>query len=100
MTRLAMVNDSGNRGWTAYTGGQYEDALRWRRQTVAMATERTPTLLPEVLYDLAVILQANGAGEEAAATLSRAFSLNPRLRDQALQDKDLASLRDRTPPVP
>ena len=100
LTRLAMVNDSWNRGWTAYTGGQYADALRWQRQTVATATERAPALLPEVLYDLAVILQANGAGDEAVATLSRAFSLNPRLRDQALQDKDLASLRGRIPRAP
>jgi len=100
LTRLGMVNDSWNRGWTAYTGGQFGEALRWQRQTVAMATERTPALLPEVLYDLAVILQANGAGDEAVATLSRAFSLNPRLRDQALQDKDLAPLRDRLPPAP
>ena len=95
-----MVNDSWNRGWTAYTSGRYADALRWQRQTVAMATERAPAMLPEVLYDLAVILQANGAGDEAVAALSRAFSLNPRLRDQALQDKDLASLRDRVPRVP
>jgi uncharacterized Ntn-hydrolase superfamily protein len=100
LTRLGMVNDSWNRGWTAYASGGFADALRWQRQTVAMAAERTPALLPEVLYDLAVILGANGAAEEAVATLSRAFSLNPRLRDQALQDKDLAALRDRIPPVP
>ena len=100
LTRLAQVNDTWNRGWTAYTGGQHAEALRWQRQAVAMATERTPALLPEVLYDLAVILQANGAGDEALATLSRAFSLNPHLRDQALQDKDLAPLHDRIPPAP
>jgi uncharacterized Ntn-hydrolase superfamily protein len=95
LVRLALVNDTWNRGWTAFTGGQHADALRWQRKAVAMATERTPALLPEVLYDLAVILQANGASDEALATLARAFSLNPRLRDQALHDKDLAPLRDR-----
>ena len=100
LTRLALVNDTWNRGWTAYTGGQHADALRWQRKAVAMAAERTPALLPEVLYDLAVILQANGGTDEALATLGRALSLNPRLRDQALQDKDLAALRDRIPPAP
>jgi uncharacterized Ntn-hydrolase superfamily protein len=100
LTRLAMVNDTWNRGWTAYTGGRYADALRWQRRTVAMATDRAPALLPEVLYDLAVILQANGAGDEAVATLARAFALNPRLREQALQDEDLAPLRGRIPPAP
>jgi uncharacterized Ntn-hydrolase superfamily protein len=100
LTRLAMVNDTWNRGWTAYTGGRYADALRWQRQTAAMAADRAPALLPEVLYDLAVILQANGAADEAVATLARAFALNPRLREQALQDKDLAPLRDRIPPAP
>ena len=100
LTRLALVNDTWNRAWTAYTGGQHADALRWQRKAVAMAAERTPTLLPEVLYDLAVILQANGGADEALATLARAFALNPRLREQALQDKDLAALRDRIPPAP
>ena len=100
LTRLALVNDTWNRGWTAFTGERYAEALRWQRQAVAMAADRAPALLPEVLYDLAVILQANGAGDEALASLARAFSLNPNLRDQALHDKDLAPLRDRIPPVP
>jgi tetratricopeptide (TPR) repeat protein len=100
LTRLALVNDTWNRGWTAYTGGRYADALRWQRQVVAMATERAPALLPEVLYDLAIILQANGATDEAVATLSHAFALNPHLREQALQDKDLAGLRSRIPTAP
>jgi uncharacterized Ntn-hydrolase superfamily protein len=100
LTRLALVNDTWNRGWTAFTGREYAEALRWQRRAVTMASERTPALLPEVLYDLAVILQANGASDEVLTTLTRAFSLNPRLREQALQDKDLAPLRDRIPPVP
>jgi len=97
LTGLAVVNDTWNRGWTAFTGKRYPEALRWQRQTAAMAAERTPALLPEVLYDLAVILQANGARDEALASLARAISLNPRLRDQALHDKDLEPLRDRIP---
>jgi uncharacterized Ntn-hydrolase superfamily protein len=94
VTRLAVVNDTWNRGWTAFTGKQYPEALRWQRQTAAMA-EKTPSMLPEVLYDLAVILQANGVGEEAWTVLQRALTLNPRLRAQALKDDDLAALRSR-----
>ena len=92
VTRLALVNDAWNRGWTAFTEKQYPEALRWQRKTVEMA-ERSPTLLPEVLYDLAVILQANGASDEAWSALQRAISLNPKLREQALGDVDLAALR-------
>lgn len=94
VTRLAIVNDTWNRGWTAFTSRQYPEALRWQRRTVEMA-EKTPSMLPEVLYDLAVILQANGAGDEAWTVLQRALSLNPRLRAQARKDDDLAALRSR-----
>lgn len=94
VTRLAIVNDAWNRGWTAFTGKQYPEALRWQRQTAEMA-EQAPAILPEVLYDLAVILQANGVSDEAWTVLQRALLLNPRLRAQALKDDDLAALRPR-----
>jgi uncharacterized Ntn-hydrolase superfamily protein len=96
LTRLAVVNDGWNRGWTAFTRKQYPEALRWQRETAA-AAERVPTMLPEVLYDLAVILQANGASDEAWEALQRALALNPKLRQQALKDDDLAALRPRLP---
>ena len=94
LTRLALVNDTWNRGWTAFTGKQYPEALRWQRRTAEMA-EKTPAMLPEVLYDLAVILQANGSSDEAWTVLQRALVLNPKLRQQALKDDDLAALRPR-----
>jgi uncharacterized Ntn-hydrolase superfamily protein len=94
LTRLALVNDSWNRGWTAFTEKRYPEALGWQRKTAEMA-ERTPAMLPEVLYDLAVILQANGQGEEALNVVERAITLNPKLREQALRDDDLAPLRSR-----
>jgi uncharacterized Ntn-hydrolase superfamily protein len=96
LTRLALVNDSWNRGWTAFTEKRLPEALRWQRQTARMA-EKVPTMLPEVLYDLAVILQANGASDEALTALERAIDLNPKLRQQALRDDDLAGIRDRLP---
>jgi uncharacterized Ntn-hydrolase superfamily protein len=94
LTRLALVNDAWNRGWTAFTGKRYPEALRWQRQTTELA-EKTPSMLPEVLYDLAVILQANGVSDEAWTVLQRALSLNPKLRQQAVKDDDLAALRSR-----
>jgi uncharacterized Ntn-hydrolase superfamily protein len=94
LTKLALVNDTWNRGWTAFTGRKYPEALRWQRRTAELA-EKTPAMLPEVLYDLAVILQANGSTDEAWTALQRALSLNPRLRAQALKDDDLAALRPR-----
>lgn len=96
LTRLALVNDNWNRGWTAFTGKQYPEALRWQRKTAELA-ESAPAILPEVLYDLAVIQFANGATDEALATLKRALGLNPKLRAQALKDDDLASVRSRIP---
>lgn len=96
LTRLALVNDNWNRGWTAFTGKQYPEALRWQRKTAELA-ESAPAMLPEVLYDLAVIQLANGATDEALATLKRALASNPKLRAQALKDDDLASVRSRIP---
>jgi uncharacterized Ntn-hydrolase superfamily protein len=96
LTRLALVNDSWNRGWTAFTSKQYADALRWQRKTAELA-EAAPAILPEVLYDLAVIQLANGATEDALAALRRALALNPKLRAQALKDDDLAAVRGRIP---
>lgn len=90
---IGMVNDSWNRGWTAFTEDRFSDALRW--QTIAAKkAESQPEVLPEVLYDLAVIELANGDRDGALATLERAVTLNPRLAEQAKVDDDLAALRD------
>jgi uncharacterized Ntn-hydrolase superfamily protein len=78
LTRLALVNDYWNRGWTAFTGKRFPEALRWQQETAQLA-EREPAMLPEVLYDLAVIQLANGGA------------------DEALGDGDLAALRGRLP---
>ncbi len=94
LTRYALVNDTWNRGWTAFTEKRHPEALRWQRRTAEMA-EEVPGMLPEVLYDLAVILQANGQSDEAFAAVERAIRLNPKLRDQAHKDDDLAGIRDR-----
>ena len=91
---LALVNDLWNRGWTAFTEERFAEALRWQEQT-AVRAETTPGMLPEVLYDLAVIRWANGDGEGARKALARAVELNPNLAEQAKGDPDLEGLEPR-----
>ena len=56
------------------------------------AAEGVPSMLPEVLYDLAVIRLANEDRPGALIALQRAVGLNPRLAGQALGDDDLEGL--------
>jgi uncharacterized Ntn-hydrolase superfamily protein len=89
---MSLVNDDWNRGWAAFTAKKYPEALRAQERAAAGA-EKQPGMLPEVLYDLAVIRAANGDRDGAMRALTRALSLNPKLRTQADSDPDLASLR-------
>ena len=88
---LALVNDYWNRGWTAFTEKRFADALIWQERTAGKA-EQVPGMLPEVLYDLAVIRLANDDAAGAGEALDRAIALNPKLAAQASSDKDLAAL--------
>jgi uncharacterized Ntn-hydrolase superfamily protein len=89
---IGLVNDAWNRGWTAFTKKHYAEALRWQ-EAAATSAESQPEVLPEVLYDLAVIRLANGDASGARSALDRAVSLNPKLAEQAKVDGDLAALR-------
>jgi uncharacterized Ntn-hydrolase superfamily protein len=89
---LGMVNDLWNRGWTAFTRRLLPDALTWQ-EACARRAEKTPGMLPEVLYDLAVIRLAGGDAAGAREALARAVALNPKLAAQAAVDDDLAALR-------
>ncbi len=91
MLPMAMVNDLWNRGWTAFTEKRFADALRWQEKTAARA-EEVPGMLPEVLYDLAVIRLANDDRAGALSAVRRAIALNPKLAAQARVDPDLAAL--------
>ena len=93
---LAMVNDAWNRGWTAFTEKRFPEALTWQERAAARA-ESQPGMLPEVLYDLAVIRLASGDKAGAQAAVKRAIQLNPKLATQARQDSDLAGLRGELP---
>ena len=88
---IGLVNDAWNRGWTAFTKQQFEEALRWQ-EAAAKSAESQPEVLPEVLYDLAVIRLANGDHTGARSILAHAVTLNPKLAGQAKGDGDLAAL--------
>jgi len=89
---IGLVNAYWNRGWTAFTEKKYAEAVPWQEKATAMA-ETQPAVLPEVLYDLAVIRLAAGNREGAQQALDRAVKLNPKLAKQAAGDPDLAKLR-------
>jgi uncharacterized Ntn-hydrolase superfamily protein len=88
---LAVVNDDWNQAWTAFTEKRYAAALPLQERAAAKA-EKT-SMLPEVLYDLAVIRLAARDRDGARQALDRALSLNPKLKQQAETDPDLAGLR-------
>jgi len=94
---LALVNDLWNRGWAAFLKGERGEDLKWQEATLAKAEEVGASVLPEVLYDVAVIRLANGDATGSRAALDRALALNPKLAAQAAGDDDLAGLRDPAP---
>jgi tetratricopeptide (TPR) repeat protein len=89
---IGLVNDLWNRGWTAFTEKKYAEARTIQERTATMA-EKQPAVLPEVLYDLAVIRLAAGDPDGARKALDRAVALNPKLKAQAEKDPDLEKLR-------
>ncbi len=93
LTRLGLVNDTWNRAWAAFTQKHYADALPLQQQALALAEKHATGMLGEVVYDYAVILKANGRNDEALAAVQRAVGLNPKLKVQALRDKDLEGLQ-------
>lgn len=89
---MAVVNDLWNRGWTGFMEKRYAEALRWQEEATARA-EAQPAMLPEVVYDLAVIRLAAGDRDGALAAARRALKLNAKLAAQAAVDPDLAAIR-------
>jgi uncharacterized Ntn-hydrolase superfamily protein len=89
---IGLVNDLWNRGWTAFTEKRFEDARSYQERAATMA-EKQSAVLPEVLYDLAVIRLAAGDKDGAIEALDRALALNPKLKAQADKDKDLEKLK-------
>jgi tetratricopeptide (TPR) repeat protein len=86
------VNAYWNLAWTAHTQKRPADALPLIERTASAAETDAKAILPEVLYDLAVIRLAAGKRAEAVDALSKAIALNRGLATQARSDGDLAGL--------
>jgi uncharacterized Ntn-hydrolase superfamily protein len=91
---IGLVNDLWNRGWTAFTEKRFEEARGFQERAATMA-EKQSAVLPEVLYDLAVIRLAAGDKPGAEKALERALALNPKLKAQADKDPDLEKMRSK-----
>lgn len=89
---MAVVNDLWNRGWTGFMEKRYAEALTWQEEATVRA-EAQPAMLPEVVYDLAVIRLAAGRRAGAVEAARRALTLNPKLAAQAASDPDLEAIR-------
>lgn len=85
----AQMNYAWNQGWTLFTEKKPQEALPHMNRAVSLAPNN-----PELLYDYAVIELAAGKKAESLATLEKALGLNPKLKQQAAGDNDLASLRN------
>jgi len=85
---FAQMNYAWNEGWTLFTRRKPAEALPHLERAAALA----PTN-PEVLYDLAVVRLAAGKRYDALDALEGALRYNPKLRQQANADTDLAGLR-------
>ncbi len=93
---MGVVNDLWNQGWTAFMEKRFAEALKAQEQATTRA-ETQPAMLPEVVYDLAVIRLAAGDRAGALAAALRALKLNPKLAAQAKSDPDLAAIRAELP---
>ena len=89
LLRLALVNDNWNKAWTLFTRQEFEKALPPMERTAELAPEHA-----EVLYDLTVIRLAAGLRDKALGALRKSLEFNPKLKDQAAVDEDLAELRE------
>ncbi len=88
LLKLAETNYLWNTAWTAFERKKFPEALEAQERAVLIAPENA-----ELLYDLACIRLANGRRAEALDALQKALSLNPKLKHQASNDKDLSALR-------
>jgi uncharacterized Ntn-hydrolase superfamily protein len=85
---FAQMNYAWNEGWTLFTRRRPTEALPHLERAAALAPKN-----PEVLYDLAVVRLAAGKRFDALDALEGALRYNPKLRQQANADADLAGLR-------
>lgn len=84
----AEMNYAWNEGWTAFKQQRFTDALAAQERAAILGAK-----VAEVWYDLAVIRLAAGKRAEALEALSKALTMNSKLKTQAQRDKDLDALR-------
>jgi uncharacterized Ntn-hydrolase superfamily protein len=89
LLRYARMNDLWNAGWTLFTQRKYDEALPLIEHAAVLTPEN-----PELLYDLAVLRLAAGKRDESLRALEKAVLLNPKLKVQAADDRDLEGLRN------
>ena len=89
LLKMAQTNYAWNSGWTLFTQEKFAEALPHQELAARLSPEN-----PEVLYDLAVIRLAAGKKEAAYEALTMSLQLNPKLKQQATKDEDLAALHN------
>lgn len=85
---LAQTNYSWNDAWTLFSEGKYAEAVEPMERAAKLAPDYA-----EVLYDLACIRLGVGNIDGAVAAITKALALNPKLKQQAAVDNDLAGLK-------
>ena len=90
---IAEVNGLWNLAWTAYTKARHAEALPLMEKTTELARGLKSTVLPEVLYDLAIIRGHAGQPQAGLEALAEAVRANPGLGKGAAADADLAPLQ-------
>lgn len=86
---IAQMNYAWNEGWTRFTQKKYTAALPFIEKAAKLGVENA-----EVQYDLAVIRLAVGKERKALEALESAIRINPKLKKQAIADKDLEALKN------
>lgn len=89
---MALVVDDNKRFAKALNDKKFAEALAIIEHAVALA-EKQPSGLPGAMYNLACARLAMGDRDGARQALDRAFVLDPKLREIAQADPDLAGLR-------
>jgi len=88
LLNFAQMNYAWNKAWTLFQEKQFEKALPPMERAVQLSPENA-----EAWYDLAVIRLATEKKNAALEALKKAVQFNPKLKNQASKDKDLAELQ-------
>jgi uncharacterized Ntn-hydrolase superfamily protein len=88
LLNIAQMNYAWNDAWTLFMEKKYDEALPPMERAAGLAPD-----YGEVHYDLACIRLAAGQKARALEALTKALELNPKLKQAAGEDDDLAALK-------